>query len=184
MSLSIKSLKNKRFMSFTESRFDHVTHVILNINKKNNHIRFRSLINHAEIVIHGSDLFAYSYILFGLPPLHAYQLGKFYFSSQPQAFSTTFSLSQTTIFVNELPRYGRYLFCYQLRQHALMFKDRFTDEEFIMPLSELIRKPDILNEFDAIQSFYIGAIRGAQIRDVSSNSDEENNVLPLNERNI
>lgn len=105
-------------------------------------------------------------ILFKLPPSHSCYLGiQFAKILQSQrAYKDLENGCKSKLAHKTIHRYGKYCFYYQDRSGKIFFIDTSTKEGFSMDPIEIVQSKDLINEFDASQSFYIGFAAGLSLK--------------------
>jgi len=103
-------------------------------------------------------------ILYGLHPIQACYIGLEYSklmqnNNQPQT-----KKQKDKIKASSVCRYGEYKLCFQNRKGDMCFFSRKTHKEFIMDPLEIARAEELINQFDAAQTFYIGLLAGLKLK--------------------
>ncbi len=78
----------------------------------------------------------------------------------------TIKVNNQKINQHSLNRYGCYSLCYQNRNGELCFINNITNEQFIMDPRDIALSEELISEFDATQSFYIGLLAGLKINNL------------------
>lgn len=60
-------------------------------------------------------------------------------------------------------RYGKYFLQYQDRKGSLGFIDKETERKFLMDPRDIALSEELINEFDAVQTFFIGLSAGLKL---------------------
>lgn len=63
-----------------------------------------------------------------------------------------------------LCRYGAYQIAYEDRIGNICFVSRKTKEEYLMDPRDIALSKELINEFDAVQAFYIGYLAGLKLK--------------------
>ena len=102
-----------------------------------------------------------SYILYGLHPIQACQIGidaQSMHNTSRKHDRELYSVANHFVY-----RYGKYNLYGQDREGNLLFTNPDTYEEFCMPAREVALSEKLIREFDASQAFYIGLISGNRL---------------------
>lgn len=81
---------------------------------------------------------------------------------------------------HDIFRYGNYRLISQDRQGDICFLNVKTNEEFIMDPRDIALSEELINEFDAAQSFYIGLLTGLRLNNktIKKENPINHNKLP------
>lgn len=119
-------------------------------------------------------------ILFSLPALQSCGLGihyaKMLISSNERI--TVEKHLRENLNHQTMHRYGKYCLCYQDRNGKIFFMDSCTEEGFFMDPVDIALCKDLINQFDASQSFYIGFSAGLSLRKNKSRVELSDRKLP------
>lgn len=104
-------------------------------------------------------------ILHGLHPIQSCYVGIEYAKFLKKSTDATEISKNPTEKFSEQPisRYGRYAVRYQNRKGEVCFIDKNTKEEVLMDPRDIALSEELIQEFDAIQSFYIGLLAGLKL---------------------
>jgi hypothetical protein len=103
------------------------------------------------------DIIADPNILYSLHPIQACYIGIEHIQSSEKSV-------RDCVLPELESRYGLYQLSYIDRKHGVGFFNKKTDEEFLMPSEKIIFSEQIIEEFDAIEAFYIGTLAGVSLK--------------------
>lgn len=100
-------------------------------------------------------------ILRGLHPVQSCYVGIEYATQLKQSSETAEKkISLKKIFDLSVSRYGLYSIYYQKRNGEVCFVEKNTKNEIIMDPRDIALSEELIQEFDSMQSFYIGILAG------------------------
>ncbi len=104
-------------------------------------------------------------ILYGLHPIQSCYIGIEYAKTLIAFNGSAESPKNRAEDLPEHPasRYGRYAVCYQDRKGKICFVDKKTTEKIVMDPRDIALTEELIQHFDAVQSFYIGLLAGLKL---------------------
>lgn len=144
----------KFLLNKTQSKSDYILYRI--VSYKNKLIEFQYINSRVTFFLDLEDIIFRQDILYCLNPLQSCFIGveysKYYTLNNRNIYSKN-KYNQYNFLVH---RYGKYKICYQdTRSKEICFIDNNNNEIFMDPIKIAI-KNELIEEFDAAQSFYIG----------------------------
>ena len=114
-------------------------------------------------------------ILHGLHPIQSCYVGIEYakFLKQPCDAVEIQKHPNKNIAEHPISRYGRYSVCYQNRTGEICFINKKTQKETLMDPRDIALSEELIQEFDAIQAFYIGLLSGLKLHNPIENNREK-----------
>lgn len=121
-------------------------------------------------------------ILYGLHPIQACYIGieyaKYIKNHKPLKNDTkvqSYKINQYSVH-----RYGKYIISYQNRQGKINFCNTLTNQESLMDPRDIALSPELIDEFDSAQAFYIGLYAGFKINNPGNRIDKiQSTVKPI-----
>jgi hypothetical protein len=157
------------FSSFVKSnkndKVSHIFYKIVDLIQENEYFVLQCIntkaIFHAQIIEIVFDLD----ILYGLHPVQACYIGIEYSKHIKNSNQTTIEKSNQTQKLNKysIYRYGKYRLLFQNREGNVGFRNEFNNEEFLMDPKDIALSEELIQDFDAVQAFYIGLLAGLKI---------------------
>ena len=147
------------------SKSEYIFYKIVSFNKKNNKYLLQCFNTKATFFSSLNEIVSDKDILYGLHPVQACYIG-IEFSKHLINYPMTYENNRCTPRFN--CRYGTLSLRYQDRDKNLCFIDKKTQKEFVMNPYDIALSEELINEFDAIQAFYVGILSGYKINTVDA----------------
>lgn len=163
--------------------------------KKSNHIFYKIVgsINDGEFTLQCVNTSAIFYakitdivfdtdILDGLHPIQSCFIGIEYAKhiKKYEPYSKAIKANNQKMNQYSLNRYGCYSLCYQNRNGELCFINNITNEKFIMDARDIALSEELITEFDATQTFYIGLLAGFKINNPTKKNKDNSDIKRQN----
>ena len=163
--LSLKQTVSNFFYYSTDDKNDFIIYKIVDSYLEKNKEHYKIQCINTKALFHATleEIIFDQTILNGLHPIQGCYIGIEY--AKTSKTQTTFHEKKQNSILNtyNICRYGKNTLLYQDRKGLLVFKCKNKDQTHLMDPREIALSKALIEEFDAIQAFYIGVLAGLKL---------------------
>ncbi|OAI45987.1 hypothetical protein AYO45_01895 [Gammaproteobacteria bacterium SCGC AG-212-F23] len=162
----LKKVFENKLKGFSQQSANFIFYKIVHFYEKENKYLLQCINTSATFLATIKDIVFDMDILHGLHPVQACYIGIEY-ATNMKKIDSNLSKKKKKINSYPYPRYGIFRLRYHDRKQNVSFTNIDTGEVFLMDPRDIAFSENLIQEFDAAQSFYIGLLAGLKMNNFS-----------------